>query len=214
MNHSVQNPYSPRLPAEKRLEQADPDRASFPLTQPRLSAAPTEGALQKGTCGVLALGTLPGTPPSWDPGTATPPPPPKKPCWDLSSDTFFGTSECLGTLLEILGSFLGTPFCEAFARNPLSSFPVRGPARLPRRRAQAFTITLTGSSQGFQSLQSLRCMILATFTNLTGASETETPSNFEGVIDSLERAGLNGNPKIWKCTREHPKSVRSVLAIS
>ena len=25
---------SPRLPAEKRLEQADPDRASFPLTQP------------------------------------------------------------------------------------------------------------------------------------------------------------------------------------
>ena len=27
-------PDSPRLPAEKRLEQADPDRASFPLTQP------------------------------------------------------------------------------------------------------------------------------------------------------------------------------------
>ena len=35
-----------------------------------------------------------------------------------------------------------------FLRNPLSSFPVLGPARLPRRRAQAFTITfrLLGSN--------------------------------------------------------------------
>ena len=35
------------------------------------------------------------------------------------------------------GSYRGLPFL------PLSSFPVLGPARLPRRRAQAFTIILS-----------------------------------------------------------------------
>ena len=32
------------------------------------------------------------------------------------------------------------PFLPFFCRNPLSSFPVLGPARLPRRRARALTI--------------------------------------------------------------------------
>ena len=32
---------SPRLPAEKRLEQADPDRASFPLPPPPFFAKPS-----------------------------------------------------------------------------------------------------------------------------------------------------------------------------
>ena len=32
---------SPRLPAEKRLEQADPDRASFPLTFPPMPNLPS-----------------------------------------------------------------------------------------------------------------------------------------------------------------------------
>ena len=34
-----------------------------------------------------------------------------------------------------------------FLRNPLSSFPVLGPARLPRRRAQAFTTKLLKSTR-------------------------------------------------------------------
>ena len=130
--------YSPRLPAEKRLEQADPDRASFPLTQPfppcqffdttpppprPVGPPPTAwrsckpmpwrvppvGGSYRG--GASKTPTPPPHPPHTTPPPTSPPPPPPL-------------------------NLAALP--PLFLRNPLSSFPVLGPARLPRRRA--FTI--------------------------------------------------------------------------
>ena len=144
---------SPRLPAEKRLEQADPDRASFPPTQCQIFWDPPQslGGAANRCCGGFRLWVAPTggvpqkpapppphpTPPLTPP--LTPPPPPSA--------------------------------LPPFLRNPLS-FPVLGPARLPRRRAQAFTITCHVLELGTTTVRKVRKMLsIASFLSAERGSK-------------------------------------------